>query len=122
MIESVIPVIAIISTFGSLIFFVYMHYTSRHRERMALIQQGIDPMAYKARVKENSSSRILKNGILFAAVGMGLVAGWALEEGGFPSEVAYFSMIFLFGGFGMVIYYYSQRPRSRNAEMLSEEV
>ena len=81
MIESVIPVIAIISTFGSLIFFVYMHYTSRHRERMALIEQGIDPMAYKARVKENSSSSILKNGILFAAVGMGLVAGWALEEG-----------------------------------------
>lgn len=87
-----------------------------------MIEQGKDPMAYKAQVKENTSSRILKNGILFAAVGLGLVAGWGLEEGGFPSEVAYFSMIFLFGGFGMVIFYYSQRPKSRNAEMLGEEV
>lgn len=122
MLEHVISIIAIISTFGSLVFFVYMHYTSRHRERMAMIEQGKDPLAYKVQAKNAPSSNVLKNGILFTAVGLGLVAGWALEQGGFPSEVAYFSMIFLFGGFGLVIYHFSQKPRPNKSEIFGEEV
>lgn len=122
MLEQVISIIAIISTFGSLVFFIYMHYTSRHRERMAMIEQGKDPLAYKVQANNATSSNVLKNGILFTAVGMGLVAGWGLEMGGVPSEVAYFSMILLLGGFGMVIYHYSQKPRSNKSEVFGEEV
>ncbi|MBX2870801.1 MAG: hypothetical protein KTR30_01840 [Saprospiraceae bacterium] len=122
MIETLIPILAIICTFGSLSFYVYMHYTSRHRERMALIQQGKDPMQYRAQMQKAESNRVLKTGILFASFGLGLVAGWALELGGVPSETAYFAMIFMFGGFGMIIYHLSQRKQRSKEDYLAEEL
>lgn len=122
MLDSLISIIAIISTFGSLSFFIYMHYTSRHRERMAMIQQGKDPMQYKVQLQKTESSRVLKLGILFACFGLGLVAGWALELGGVPSETAYFAMIFMFGGFGMIVYHLSQRKSRNKEDYLAEEL
>ncbi len=122
MLESLVPILAIICTFGSLSFFVYMFYTSRHRERMAMIQQGKDPMQYKVQMQKTESNRLLKIGILFASFGLGLVAGWALELGGVPSETAYFAMIFMFGGFGMIIYHLSQRKQRNKEDFLAEEL
>ncbi len=122
MLESLVPILGIICTFGSLSFFVYMFYTSRHRERMAMIQQGKDPMQYKIQMQKTESNRVLKVGILFAAFGLGLVAGWGLEEGGVPSETAYFAMIFLFGGLGMIIYHLSQRKQRNKEDYLAEEL
>lgn len=123
MLDSLLPIIAIISTFGSLTFFVYMHYTSRHRERMAMIQQGKDPMQYKVQLRRTESFRLLKLGVLFLCFGLGLVAGWALELGGVPSETAYFSMIFMFGGFGMIVYHLSQRKvPEKKEDFLAEEL
>ena len=37
-----IPIIAVGGFFSSIIIFTYMHYSSRHRERMALIESGQD--------------------------------------------------------------------------------
>lgn len=123
LLESLLPIIAVLSTFGSISFFVYMHYTSRHRERMAMIQQGKDPMQYKIKLRKTESYRLLKVGILLASFGLGLVAGWALELGGMPSETAYFSMIFMFGGIGMIIYHLSQRKKLEEKEdFLAEEL
>lgn len=122
MLVSLLPIISVLATFGSLTFFVYMHYTSRHREHMALIEQGKDPYLYRGRARKMENRNVLKYGILFTTFGLGLVAGWALEMGGFPSEVAYFSMIFMFGGFGMIIFYAIQGRKSRTEELLAEEL
>ena len=48
--------------------------------------------------------------------------GWGLEEGGVPSETAYFAMIFLFGGLGMIIYHLSQRKQRNKEDFLAEEL
>ena len=51
------------------------------------------------------------------------MAGWALELGGVPSETAYFSMIFMFGGFGMIVYHLSQRKvPDKKEDFLAEEL
>ncbi len=94
--------ISVIGFFASIIYWVHIHYTSRHRERMALLESGQDASIFH---KPSRPERVLKYGILLFSIGAGIFSGYVLEEMGMNDEAAYFSMIFLFGGAGLVSYY-----------------
>jgi len=98
----IIPIVAIVGFFSTMIYWVHMFYTSRHRERMALLESGQDPAIFS---KVSRPERILKFGILLFSVGAGILFGYLLDEMGMESDPAYFSMIFLFGGAGLISYY-----------------
>lgn len=72
-----------------------------------MIEKGYDasllqPVANRKTGKYSS----LKWGLAAIGVGIGLLVGHLVETGtGMPGEGAYFSMIFLFGGLGLVGYY-----------------
>ena len=102
-----IPIIAIISNFAAIIIWVYLYYTSRHRERMALIERGVDASIFKV---NQDPTTALKYGIVLVLAGIGVLMGYLLESIGLPAFVAYFSMILIFSGTGLVGFYsYAQK-------------
>jgi len=107
--------IVFIALFATVFGIVYVHYTTRNKERMALIEKGADASLFNTG-KEGKSfinwgKLALKVGMLFMGIGLGIIAGAILESlAAFPSEEAgYFSMVFIFGGLALVLYYLIDR-------------
>jgi len=75
----------------------------RKKERLALIHQNTDASIFESHKNEPSS---LKWGLLLVGIGVGILLGkvlavyTTLEE-----EPAFFSMICLFGGLGLIVYH-----------------
>ena len=105
----VIPV----SFFAFIFAMVYVFLTTRNKERMAMIEKGTDPTIFKG-VGKVSNFLTLKVGLLFIGVALGVLFGnilsnvTSLEEG-----TAYVSMIFLFGGLGLVAGYWMQAKKNK---------
>ena len=96
-----------------------MHYTSRHRERMALMETNKDASIFKKPKDKSDRSTALKYGLVSVMAGLGLVFGSFLQFAGImEEEIASFSMLLLFGGLGLIIFYIlmNNREQTGNAE------
>ncbi|MFK5890613.1 MAG: hypothetical protein QM486_07775 [Flavobacteriaceae bacterium] len=91
--EILIPITMFAAIFG--IFYVFL--TTRNKERLSMIEKGADASMFLT--KKQNKGYTLKFGMLFVGVAIGLLVGSIIAEStNLPEEVAYFSMIFLFGG------------------------
>jgi hypothetical protein len=94
------PILITLIIFG----FTYavIHLLVRRKERMALIEKGADASMLKNDTKPGIMA--LKLGMLFIGIAVGLLLGSVIAElTTLNNEAAYFSMIFLFGGIGLVV-------------------
>ena len=98
--EVLIPMTMFICAFGIL----YVYFTTRHKERLSLIEKGADPALFQSKKSwGNTSMRI---GMFLVGIALGILTGNILAETTqLKDEVAYFSMIFLFGGTSLILYY-----------------
>lgn len=97
-----IPLMGIIWPFLALIVFLYLHYSSRNKINMALIESGRDAsIFYRPERRYNS----LKWGIVSIMAGLGILAGALLHRLGLPEDTAYFAPILIFVGVGLVGFY-----------------
>ncbi len=106
------PVLILITLFAAIFGILYMYYSTRHKERLALIEKGADASLFNTGV-EASKSRInwsrttLKIGMLFMGIAIGVVIGALLTKAGLLNVGAnYVSMIFFFGGLSLVLFYF----------------
>jgi len=108
-------IIASVSFFSAIVLSFYFYFKARNRERMALIEKGIDLSEF---YKEPNRHLMLKAGMLFMGVAIGLYVAYATTTVlPIPAVVAYFAMILLFGGLGLILYYpVSARYLIRNDE------
>jgi hypothetical protein len=96
--------------FFALVFgLVYLYITSRNKERMALIEKGASATLFNTG-KTNGGFfgklPTLKLGMFFIGIALGTLIGNILASTTVINEdVAYVSMIFLFGGLALVSYY-----------------
>jgi len=80
-----------------------VYLSVRRKERMALIENGQDARIFNM---ESNVSPSLKFGLLMIGLALGALIGNILEEATpVNEEVAYFSMVLLFGGIGLLVYY-----------------
>lgn len=91
-----IPIVALIGTF---IMVVYLR-RFENTERMAMIEKGVDPSLF-AKKQRGSNSGPLRASLLFIGAGLGLLFGYFLDWHYNMQEVAYFSMLLIFGGLGL---------------------
>ena len=96
--EIIIPIFLFSVIFG--MFYIYI--TARNKERMSMIDKGADASMFAT--KKSYSNLTLKFGMLLVGVAVGILVGSLLDEyTTLPSEVGYFSMIFLLGGLALII-------------------
>ena len=77
------------------------------RERMAMIERGMDPRRYKP---QSAPFQNLKWGLLLVGAGVGLFLAYLLDRTIFKStmddnEAIYFALIAIFGGLGLFASY-----------------
>ena len=107
--------IVFIALFATVFGIMYVHYTARNKERMALIEKGADAsLFYKGKegVKINFSwsKFTLKIGMFFMGVALGVLIAAIMSNAGILNEEAnYPSMIFFFGGLSLVLFYIIDR-------------
>jgi hypothetical protein len=90
-----------IGFFLALFAILYVYWSNRTKERLALIEKGIDAGIFKS---TPSKYALLKWGIFLMGAAVGVIAGYILSLV-INEVVAYFAMIFLFGGVGLITAY-----------------
>jgi hypothetical protein len=81
---------------------LYVYWTTRTKERLALIEKGADASIFKT---EPSKYALLKWGIFLIGLSVGVITGFALSNV-VNEVVAFFTMIFFFGGIGLIVAYF----------------
>ncbi len=109
------PLIAFIAFFATVFGIYYIYYTTRNKERMALIEKGADASLFNTGKEGNKTSFswgkfTLKVGMLFMGIAMGIIVGALMSNAGILDEAAnYTGMIFFFGGLSLVLFYVIDR-------------
>lgn len=101
-----IPIIGII---GAFIIIGYLR-KFQNMERMAIIDKGLDPSLFKS---ERVTAAALRASLLLIGAGLGLLMGYWLDNTFGMDDVAYFSMIFIFGGIGLGVAYMVEERKSK---------
>ena len=111
----VIPV-----TFFLLVFaIVYISVTARNRERLAMIEKGVDPKLFTAEVKpvKVSGYATFKWGLFMVGLAVGLLFGAIIEQYSALLEgPMYISMILVFGGLSLILAYLLKGRLEKNRE------
>jgi hypothetical protein len=112
LIEAMIPIFAIIFTFGIPGIIIFWVIYAKHRERMRLIEKGLTPDEVKNYFKDadkiprpRNPFGALKWGILFLFFGAGVFLANVLEEKFDFSDGITFGLVVLFIGAGFLTYY-----------------
>lgn len=111
--EAVIPLFAIVFTFGIPGIIIFWHLYTKHRERMRLIEKGLSPDEVKAYFsgfntkapRTTDSYRSLKFGIILFFAGMGIFIANLLEEKYNMPDGMTFGIVLLFIGLSFVLYF-----------------
>lgn len=98
--EVIIPVILFL-TLGTVIIFLRKYSND---ERMAMIDKGLNLGEFKGK-DVNPTFYTLRFGLLLIGLGLGIICGGILQPMFPEPEVGYFSFIFMFGGFGLIVAY-----------------
>ncbi|MCK5729998.1 MAG: hypothetical protein KAH68_02910 [Draconibacterium sp.] len=101
-----------ISMFLMIFAILYVYYTTRSRERLALVEKGMDANIFKMDPARREVD-LVKWGIFMIALSIGVVTGFLLSNV-INEVVAFFTMILLFGGLGLIIAYFVTNSLSKN--------
>jgi hypothetical protein len=106
--------------FASLFFGWYFYLQARNKERMALIEKNADLSEIFKPREIRFRFPWLKIGMIITGAGLGLFLGVLIEFiPGLENIVrntegaAVFALIFLFGGIGIIISYFIDKPKNR---------
>ncbi len=109
------PLIAFIAFFAMIFGIMYLFYTTRNKERMALIEKGADASLFNTgkegtRFSFSWSRFTLKIGMLAMGIAVGIIIAAVLAQANVLDEDAlYPSLIFFFGGLSLVLFYLIDR-------------
>jgi len=109
--EVLIPIVVTTVMFATIFGIVYLY----KRERMAMIERGMDPRRYKA---QSAPFQNLKWGLLLIGSGLGLFLAYLLDRTAFANdndnEAIYFALIAVFGGLGLFASYLIEKKETAN--------
>ena len=115
-VELVMPFLGIGLSFF-VIYIIFYAIKSEHKVKMALIEKGMDPSlaSKRARRHPGNPSSLLKNGLFFIGLALGILMGYLLNQSADMNVwVAYPSMILIFGGLALIGYYSMARRQSES--------
>ena len=103
-------IIAIIFTFSTAFGIVYIVMSTRHRERMAMIERGVNPNEGS---RKPDPEKALKSGLEAIAVAIGLGCGYVLNVyTGIERPWVYLGPVIFCVGVVMILYYFRSKDRA----------
>jgi hypothetical protein len=124
-----IAIIAVTGGLGIGVYAIYMgmigskeekiaQIEARNKERLALIEKGLDPSLSDKKTGAGSSHSALLWGLLLSGVGLGAFIGYVIAHNNdWSLNIIVHATAFLFGGIGLIIYYVlRQRVGSKKAD------
>lgn len=108
MAEIIIPIVLFASIFG----IVYVYLMTRNKERMAMIEKGMDMSLFVKKHGDEAPMKywVIKIGFLMIGIALGVLTGSLVSNNGMMSEdSAYPAMILLFGGVALVASYFMEK-------------
>ena len=115
--EILIPIVVPTAMFLTIFGIVYLY----KRERMAMIERGMDPRRYKP---QSAPFQNLKWGLLLIGAGLGLFLAYLLDRTAFANdndnEAIYFGLIAIFGGLGLFVSYLIEKKETANTPAHTE--
>lgn len=105
--EIIIP----LSFFASIFGIVYVFLMTRNKERLAMIEKGMDvSLLHKKHGSQSPISFwVIKLGFLMIGIALGILVGSMLANGVMNEDQSYPSMILLFGGLALVSSYFVEK-------------
>jgi hypothetical protein len=94
---------------GTIVVIIYVR-KFENLERMAIIDKGLSPDLFKG---SYNTSGALRASLLLMGGGIGLLMGYWLDRAFDMEEVAYFSMILIFGGLGLGLAYLIEEKKAK---------
>jgi predicted MFS family arabinose efflux permease len=102
--EELVPVTLFVGLFITICYISFLKI--RKTERLALINAGRDAGIFTETEKQPAVHSALKYGIFMIGLALGLLVGDIVAKATVLEEpVAYFSMVLLFGGAALLLYY-----------------
>ena len=113
-----IPIVLFIASAAVIITYLFLHFSTRHKERMSLIEHGRDAGIFNEKRSNRSGSGALKFGLFFVFIGLGVMLGVFLENTfRMPDASGIIPSILICGGSALLLYYKIMR---REEEELAE--
>jgi hypothetical protein len=109
--DILIPLIVFSAIFG--VFYVFL--TTRNKERLALIEKGADASLFNMGKKTGMGSIVLSLALLAIGIGIGVLAGEGLAQGGMDEDVSFPACIFIFGGLGLITSFFVDRKLEKES-------
>ncbi len=117
------PVIVFIALFATVFGVMYVFFTTRNKERLAMIEKGADASLFDRKGSTFSIAKFILNlALLFMGIGFGILTGSLIGTDtrfngevvsqGFTTldiEITIPSMIFIFGGLGLIAGFFITR-------------
>ena len=98
---------------GTIFGIVYLYFTTRHKERMSLIEKGMNADLFVSSKRKSAVPMyaviLINLGVLGIGVGLGILLGQALFMGGMDDDVSYPSSIFICIGLALLSGFYITR-------------
>ncbi len=100
------PIMIVFIVFGSCGLILWKYFDSRHKERMALIEKGMSASDLRGTFTVRSDALgNLKWGLLALFAGLGVLFANYLDEVMDWGDASYPSMILIFGGVSLIVFY-----------------
>ncbi len=108
--EILIPISFFIAVFG----IVYLHFSTRNKERLALIEKGADASIFASGAKSSSWKVLtLNTALLLIGIGLAIFIAAVLENMGLDEDVAYPGSIFFMAGIGLLVGFFLNKKMEK---------
>lgn len=116
-----LPILVNLIVFGTLFGIFYLFFTTRNKERLALIEKGADAEIFYSKKTSKKLPLwkvvLLNKGFFLFFIGLGIFIANLFESTlGMEPEVVYPASIFLFGGLGMIAGFFVSRKVFKEEE------
>ena len=113
--------LVVLTIFGTLFGIIYLYFSTRHKERMALIEKGVSADLFvttRRRTAVPLYALLLVNiGLLAVGIGVGILLGQALHLSGMDEDISMPASIFICIGVAQLVGFTISRRMDKNYRM-----